>query len=245
MAFEAPSFYRTVSDTQVEEEAPSFTAMPSALMGLVTNDVRDSLVESGLSFGKDTILTAKTIVRDQLDAAGLRTERLAVDSEWEGGLVISANIIGSGGKKTIQVPVEVIASQVLMPSVFMSGIVVDSFDAEPLRRFASEQAVGVFNAAFSTKSGWAYKDLYAHVIKNASFGNMIEAEDAMAVIAEEYGPELHRTAFIDLTEALARNSDQSPVDEYENMIAEAVQKAELDHDRIKMSSTLMFMYPKD
>lgn len=243
----APTLYQTINDNISAVDDGAYTDLPQSLTGMVTTDLRDALVEAGLTYGKDVVITAKTIVSDNVRRAGIRIERLAVDSEFDGGLVISASIVGSGGKKTMQVPIEVIAGQVLMPSVFTSGTAIESFDAKSLSRFASASDVGVFNAAFSNKAGWTYKDLYTHVLTNASYGNFVEAEDAMSVIAEQYGPELHKAAFTDLTDILSNAADsgtRSPT-KIEQMIAEAGDRARNMEDRVKMSSTLMYLIPED
>ena len=247
VAISAPTLYQTVNDHVYADEGPTHTDFPSSLTGLVTEGLRDALVEAGLTHGKDAVVTAKTVVADHIRNAGLRVERLAVDSEFDGGMVISASIVGPAGKKTINVPVEIVGGQVLMPSVFTSGTTVDAFDVQALNRFASASDAGIFNAAFSNKSGWAYKDLYSHAIKNAAYGNFVEAEDAMAVIAEQYGPEFHRAAFTDLSDILSNavESNTSSPTQVEQMIAEASERAKNVEDRIKMSSTLMYLIPED
>lgn len=247
IALSSPTLYQTVSDYADNTDELSHTELPTPLVGLVTAELKDALVEAGLGFDKNTIITAKTVVTDHIRSAGLRVERIAVDSEFDGGIVISAAVIGSGGKKTLQVPVEIIGGQVLMPSVFTSGTLVEAFDTASLKRFASSSDVGIFNAAFSNKSGWSYKDLYAHVIKNASYGNFVEAEDAMAVIAEQYGPEFHRAAFTDLSDILSNaiSADSKAPNQIEQMISEASERARNIEDRIKMSSTLMYLIPQD
>jgi len=248
IAIDAPTLYQTVNDyeSEVLDMPERMHDLPQPLVSLLSGDIRDALVESGLSHDKNIILTAKSVVSNEMKAAGLRVERITFDSEFEGGLVVSANIVGSGGKKTIQVPIEVTAGQVLMPSVFTSGTAVESFDVQSLRRFASASDVGVFNSAFSNKSGWSYNDLYSYIIKSAAYGNFVEAEDALGVIAEVYGPDFHRAAFIDLSDVLsAAASPNTQVDEVELMIAEASARARNTEDRIKMSSTLMYLIPQD
>ena len=248
IAISAPTLYQTVNENVLPNEfGEQFSSLPEPLVGLMSNDIRDSLVEAGLSYDKNAVVTAKTIIGDQIRSAGLRVERMSVESEFDGGFVVSANVIGAGGKKTIQVPVEVVSGQVLMPSVFTSGAAVEAFDVQSLRKFASASDVGVFNAAFSNKSGWAYRDLYTHAVKSAAYGNFVEAEDAMAVIAEQYGPEFHRAAFIDLSDILSNSFSavsESP-SSVETMIAEANERARNAEDRIKMSSTLMYLIPED
>jgi hypothetical protein len=248
IAISSPTLYQSVNDNiNSYDYSEPLQDMPDPLVGLLSGDVRDAVVEAGLSHDKSAVITAKTVVGDQIRSAGLRVERLSVDSEFDGGFVISANIVGSGGKKTIQVPVEIISGQVLLPSVFTSGTSVEAFDLASLRKFASSSDVGVFNAAFSSKSGWAYRDLYSHAIKSAAYGNFVEAEDAMAVIAEQYGPDFHRAAFRDLSDTLsnAANKDGSASTSIEQMIAEAGERARNAEDRIKMSSTLMYLIPED
>ncbi len=244
VAMEVPSLYQQVNDYVAAEQEDLVPAMPTALAGVIGPEVVDSLVEAGLSYDRNVVVTAKTIVGDQIRTSGLRLERISVDSEFDGGIMVAANLIGPGGKRTIQVPVEVVAGQVLMPSVFMSGTVVESFDTNSLKKFAAAEETGVFNSAFSTKSGWSYKDLYTHIMKSAAYGNFVEAEDAMSVVLDTYGPDYHKAAFADLTEMLTAGGTDS-VDAVEQMIAEAGERARNTENRIKMSSTLMYLIPED
>ncbi len=244
VAMEVPSLYQQVNEYVQPEEEELIPAMPPALASVVGPELIDSLVEAGLSYDRDTIVTAKTIVGDLIRSSGLRLERISVDSEFDGGLLVAANLIGPGGKRTVQVPVEVVGGQVLMPSVFMSGTLVESFDTASLKKFAAADDVGVFNSAFSTKSGWSYTDLYTHIMKSAAYGNFVEAEDAMAVVLNQYGPDFHKAAFTDLTEMLTAGGADS-VDTVERMIAEAGERARNTENRIKMSSTLMYLIPED
>ena len=248
IAFAAPSLYKNAIDKEsdvLEVETPR-VPLPKDLKSFTEGEIQDMLIESGLSYDKNVVLMAKSLIAEYLRYSGLRIERLAVESEFDGGMLISASIVGSGGKKTISVPIEVVAGQVLFPSVFTSGSTVGPFEQDSLRSFASSKDSGIFNTAFSNKMGWSYNDLYTHAMQNAVYGNFVETEEALAVIAEVYGSDFHRAAFTDLTNLLNASVSQEQVPENRDQLAaEASIRAKLSEDRIAINNSLMYLYPKD
>jgi hypothetical protein len=246
----SPSLYQG----QIESTTPDMihvaqpdAEMPAELEHLTEGTVRDALIEAGLSFDRNTVLAAKSLVASEIRSMGVQLDKVAVDSEFDGGIMLAANIRGSAGKKTIQVPVEVTAGRVLMPSVFTSGAVVESFDAKALQSFANEKAEGIFNAAFSDKIGWNFKQLHNHALKSAAFGNFVEAEEALAVINEQFGPDFHKAAFEDLVGLLNVGiaEEEKPLDAMDKYVKEASARANDKENNVKMSGTLMYLYAKD
>lgn len=245
----SPSLYMELREYAPETlEVEAYHEFPDQLKSFLTEDVRDSIVEAGLSISPEITLTAKSLVSSLIRSAGLKLERVAIDSEFDGGLLVGANVTGSAGKRTIQVPVEVIAGQVLSPSVFMSGSHLGEFDVTSLQSFANDNsAAGIFKSAFSSKASWSYPELYSCAIKSAAYGDFVEVEDAMSVILDQFGPELHRTAFTDVSNLMVAKASPSIEDEdpFEKMISEAAEKARTAENQIKMSSTLMLLYPQE
>lgn len=219
--------------------------MPNALVHLAQGDIQEALVEAGLEkYNRDTVVKAKSLVASELRSMGVQVKKVSVASEFDNGIMIAANIVGSGGNKTIETPVEVIDGQVLMPSVFTSGPLVASFDKDGISKVASGSQEGLFKAAFSDKRDWTYKQLHDHALTNAAYGNFVETEESLTVIAEVYGDQYHKAAFNDLTMIL-NASVATPVNEMEVKLQEMVARAEAQDNRIKMDSgTLMYLYPE-
>lgn len=222
-------------------------AVPNELQHLTEGAIKDALIEAGLSFDRKTVTAAKNLVAAELRTMGIHLDNIAIASEFDGGIMIAAQLRGTGGNKTIEVPVEISHGRILMPSVFTSGTHVDSFDKNAIKSFANQKMEGVFNAAFSNKIGWTYKQLHNHALKSAAYGKYVEAEETLAVIAEEFGDEFHKSAFADLVDLLnvGIQDEEKPLDAMDKYMKEAMAKAADSENNIKMSSTLMYLYPED
>lgn len=247
---DTPNFYQTEIDNRpqmLDFETPQVT-MPKALEHLTENAITDTLIEAGLSFDRNIVVAAKQLVANEIRSMGIYLDKVSVASEFDGGIMICANIRGSGGTKTIEVPVEISAyGSILMPSVFSSGTHVDSFDQNKLQAFAGQKIEGIFDAAFSNKLGWDFKKLHNHALSCAAYGKFVEAEETLAVIAQHYGDEFHKIAFTDLVELLnvGVQEEEKPLDVMEKYMKEASAKAADKENNIRMSSNLMYMYPND
>jgi hypothetical protein len=70
----------------------------------------------------------------------------------------------------------------------------------------------------------------------------------LAVIQDKFGPEFHKTAFGDLMELIRvgfNSVEESPVDAIDSYIKEAVTAASFKENNIKVSNSLMYLYPED
>jgi len=246
--FASSPIYKRIDDSQSAFEVEAqYADLPVELEHLTEGTIREALVEAGLSFDKEVVAAVKGFIASELAGMGIQTGKITVASEFDGGLMIAANIIGRGGQKTIEMPIEVIAGQILMPSVFSSGAEVQSFNEATLKAFANDEGKGIFRTAFSDKLGWSYQELHEHALKNASRGNFIEAEEALAIINDEYGQEFHRVAFNDLTAllSLAVTEEQRPIHAMERYIEEAIAQSQHQDANFKMSETMLYLHPED
>lgn len=247
---ESPGYYRDVI-----EEAPhelmglqaDKVEMPQDLRGLSESMIRETLLEAGLSYNRDLVIAAKNMLATELRSCGLHYERVAVSSEYPGGIILAVNIVGKGGKKGIEVPIEIASNQILMPTTFVSGASAKNFDALTLRTFADEQE-GEFNPTLSDKYDMSFKDLYSTALTSAAHGNFVDVEESLAVIAEKFGPEFHKVAFADLMQLVDIGFNQpvdKPLDEVERYIQAAAENIRHKEADIKMSKNLIYLYPED
>lgn len=246
---ESPGLYSEMvseSEQDLPIDAVHIAEMPSELKGLSDSLISETLVEAGVSFGRDLVVKAKQMLESELSGLGVSFDKITVASEWDSGINFATNIVTKSGKKTIQMPVEIIGQAVLMPSSFTSGPIVKAFNEKDLHAFAYSENNGDYQAVFSDKSSYAYNDLYADTLKKAAMGNFIEVEENLMVIADRFGPELHKIAFNDLTELMSmRYSEKEEVDDLEKYIKEASEKAKLQEDTIKLSNKLLYLYGED
>lgn len=248
---EGAGYYRELIEEQPHEMLSvqaEPTPMPEELKGLSESMIRETLLESGLSFDRNTVIAAKTMLSNELKTHGIAHEKVAVSSEYADGIVLAVNIIGKGGKKGIQVPVEVSAGQILLPTTFVSGVSAKSFDGATLKTFADSQGEGDFNATLSDKYDMSFKDLYSATLTSAARGNFVDVEESLSVIAEKFGPDFHKVAFSDLMQLVDIGFNQpvdKPLDEVEAYIQQAAENIRHKEADIKMSKNLMYLYPKD
>lgn len=240
-----PELYQDSVEQPVFEVEQTKVAVPKELEHLTEGMIRDVLVEAGLSYDRDTVLMAKTAVATDLRTAGIQHTKISISSEFAGGLTVAANILGKGGHKTIEVPVEIINGRVLSPSVFISGAMAQPFDAPTLQSFAADEGSGRLNPVFSSKYGMAFKELHNLMLRNAAHGNFVEVEDALAVIADQYGPEYHRAAHDDLLGLLSigYGEEERPLDAMDKYVKEASARARDKENFIHVQSTAALLYP--
>lgn len=249
VSFETPGLYSELVDEPQQESLDYLQAeMPEALKGLSEDFVRETLIESGLSFDRDVVLQAKAMLSNELSSMGFATDKIKISSEFPEGIVLATNISGHGSKKSIEVPVEIKNDRVLMPSTFTSGAVVKAFDEKSLKAFANSKEEGSFNAFFSDKNDMRFDELYNKALQSAAFGNFLDVEECLAVIESKFGPDFHRTAFNDLM-GLVRvgfnTNTEEPLNEIDAYIKEAADELRHKEANISMSNKLLYLYSED
>lgn len=229
----APTSYRDIKlEVPVSPEVKELTA----------GRLEEMMIEAGLSFGRDVVLRGKEIISTEIKTAGLRHDPIKVVSEFPGGFVLATHIIGRGGRKEIQVPVEVAGRSVLMPSSFTSGHVAKAFIATNLVAFASSDD-SFFNPSLSDKFTMAYQDLYKSCIKNAAYGNFMDVEENLAIIQDKFGHEYHKAAFEDVMEVVKFAHTEvvykkaSTLDRYIELFSEGAKDREVS---LRSSQTVKF-----
>lgn len=236
----------SVNRDYIDEAAPQ-VPLPPALQGLGEDLIRETLVEAGLSYDRETVLTAKQIVSNELKLANISFDTIKVASEFDGGITLAVNIGGKGGKKKIEVPVEVVEGSVLMPSSFISGPMAGSFDESGLNAFANQVEGEARDPFLTDKFAMTYPELHKLVLKKAAYGDFIEATDSLNIINEKFGPDFHRAAHEDLLDLLkvGYGQDDKPLTAMERFAEEAALKAADKESQIKMTGNTMLFYPAE
>jgi len=249
--FEAPGLYsELVDEGPAHGEGLDFLQIdvPEPLRGLTEDFISETLVESGLSFDREAVLKAKNVLANELRGMGFNPDKIKIASEFPEGIVLSTAIVGKGGKKTIEVPIEIKNGGVLMPNTFTSGVNVKAFNEKNIKSLADTKEEGEFNAIFSDKHHMNFDELYNRSLKNAAYGNFLEVEECLAVIENKFGESFHKTAFDDLMELVRigfNSVEEKPLDAIDEYIKTAAENIRHKEANMKMSSTLLFLYPEE
>lgn len=235
-----------VNRLPIDDKMPE-VPMPPALQGLSDSVIKETLVEAGLSYDRDTVIAAKTMVSNELKLANISHETIKVESEFDGGITVATNIVGSGGKKTISVPVEILNGRVLMPKSFISGPMAGPFNEKDLRAFANSEEGESTSPFLNDKIDMSFAQLHEFIMKKAAYGDFIEVTDALGIVSEKFGEQLHRIAHDDLMDLLKAGyvEEEKPLTAMERFAEEAARKAKDKESQIKMTNNAMLFYPNE
>jgi hypothetical protein len=252
MSFASPELFmdplgfdQPVADIISDRADP--VAMPAELVGLSQDMIHETLVEAGLSFDRETVLAAKKVVSNELRLAKISHDTIKVASEFNGGITLVTNVSGRGGKKKIEVPVEVVNGYPLIPGSFTSGAFAASFDEAGLQSFANQAEGAAFDPFISDKYGMSFDQLHKMALRKAAYGDFIEATEVLTVINEKFGHDFHRIAHDDLIDLLkiGYGDEEKPMTAMERFAADASAKAKDKESQIRMTTNSMLFYPKE
>jgi hypothetical protein len=184
-------------------------------------DFEQIFKEATVKCGPMKLASARQMLANELRFANIRHDKIVVDSELENGLRLGTHIRTASGKQYITVPVEFDGNSVLLPGFFQAGNRVLEFSDKELQATAAAGETSFKSIASGMRTA-SFSDLYKVVIKNAQFGNLAGAEEAMAVILEEHGEDLHRQAFQDMVSVIQKSAtmERSDFDKYADSLAE-------------------------
>lgn len=183
-------------------------------------DFEQVFKEATLKCGQEKLASARQMLANELRFANIRHDKIVVEGELENGVRLGTHVRSAAGKQYIVVPVEFDGKNVLIPGFFQAGNRVLEFSDSSLQRLASENSTS-FSSFASDMRGATFADLYKVVIKNAQYGNLSGAEEAMAVILQEHGEDLHRQAFNDMVSVIRKSAtmERNAFDKYADDLA--------------------------
>jgi len=219
--------------------------MPKALVGISDALVRETLAEAGLSYSRELVLAAKQVVSNELKVAGIAHDKLSIESEFSNGITIATNISGKGGKRRIEVPVEIVNEKVLMPGGFTSGAMAGKFNEEGLKSFANTADGAEFDPFLNDKYDMNFNELHRYAMKKAAYGNFAEATEVLSIISDKFGHEYHKMAHDDLMSLMrvGYQKDVKPLSAMEAFAKQASDAAQERASRINMTNNAMLFYP--
>lgn len=183
-------------------------------------DFEQVMREATLRCGHEKLASARQMLSNELRFANIRHDKIVVEGEFDNGIRLGTHIRSAAGKQYITVPVEFDGKNVLLPGFVQVGNRVLEFSDASLQKLASEGETS-FSAMASDMKGHTFPELYKMVIKNAQYGNLAGAEEAMAVILEEHGEDLHRQAFKDMVSVIQKSAtmERTAFDKYAEDLA--------------------------
>jgi hypothetical protein len=189
--------------------------LTAAARDLGGTDFEQIFKEATVKCGQEKLASARQMLANELRFANVRHDKIVVDSELENGIRLGTHVRTAAGKQYITVPVEFDGKSVLLPGFFQAGNRVLEFSDHALHSVAADGETSFRSIASSMRTA-SFSDLYKVVIKNAQFGNLAGAEEAMAVILEEHGEELHRQAFQDMISVIQKSAtmERNDFDKY-------------------------------
>jgi len=221
--------------------------LPPALVGIGNSLISETLAEAGLSYSRELVLAAKQLVVNELKMANLTHDKVMIDSEFTGGVTLATNINGKGGKKRIEVPVEIVNERVLMPSSFTSGAMAGPFNEASLKSFANKIDGAEFDPFLSDKYDMNFNELHKLALRKAAYGDFIEATEILAIVSDKFGADFHKIAHDDLMSLMRVGyaEEEKPLTAMEQFAKEAEAAAKVRAERMSMMDNPMLFYPKD
>jgi len=246
----SPGLYSDlVEETPSFDFSPTQVNVPKPLEGLTETFVQETLLEAGISYDRDLVVKAKVMLSNELRGMGLPHDKITIASEWQQGIIFATNITGLNGKKTIEIPVEIVNDKtILMPSTFTSGTVIKAFNETNLTAFAHAKEEGVFQAIFSDKRDMPFNELYDNALRSAAYGNFVEVEESLAVIGERFGSQFHKIAFDDLMELVRigfNSNEAKPLNAIDDYIKKAAKEIKNKEKNVSLSNSLLYLYTED
>lgn len=232
--------------SMIDDKVPA-VKLPEALVGLGESLITETLVEAGLSFDRNIVLAAKQVVANELRLAKVAFDTIKVSSEFNGGITLATNVVGKGGKKKVEIPVEIVNGRPQIPGTFTSGAFAGSFDESGLAAFANQIEGAAFDPMLSDKISMSFNQLHKLALRKAAYGNFIEATEILSIINEKFGHDYHRVAHDDMMELLkiGFSEDTKPLTAMEKFTIDATAKAKDKESQIKMMDNAMLFYPKE
>lgn len=221
----SPAVTSTPIDLGLFDNSESFN-MPT--MSVLSDDLKsttdvsfqDIFNESAASCGLDKVKAAKNMLAVQIKLAGVSSDKIVFDSEFDGGVILGTHIKTASGKAYVKVPVEFIGSGVAIPETFTYGNRAAEFNTKNLKALAGS-GESQYNAIASSMSHMKFADLHKIVIKCAQNHDMVGAEEAMDIILENYGEEYYKSSFQDMNSLMSVSAtlEQSEFDKYASELA--------------------------
>lgn len=201
-------------------DMPMASVISDDLKSIAGADFEDIFNESAASCGIEKVKIAKTMLATQIKLAGVSSDKIVFESEFDGGVVLGTHIRTASGKAYVKVPVEFVGRSVAIPETFAYNNRALDFSSANLKALASS-GESEYKTMASPLGQMKFADLHKIVIKCAQNHDLSGAEEAMNVILDNYGEEYYRGSFQDMTALMtaADTMEQGEFDKYASSLA--------------------------
>jgi len=186
---------------------PSGAIDVAALTDSIEATVEDGMAKAVSQFKVDTVKLAYDIAKNELTALGYALARMHLRSSDTKGVIFAADIQTADGKFSIDLPVEIAADQVLLPTEFKHEGKSFAFSRKGFTNFLAGNKNAVSAVKYSSEFvDMSYNDLKKTIHQAVLDRNYTRAEEALALIQDKFGDDTHKTAVMDYQDMLKEAS---------------------------------------
>lgn len=204
-------------------------------------NLEDSLVEAAVSFSKEQINMARSVVASQMAGFGIPNAQVKVASADDKTLTFNSDIPTKMGRVIISVPVDMPNGMPVIPSKFKVAEQTYSLNESGLRQIiekaGSEPSLNVVARETEEMGRLSYPQLIDQVTAGVELGNLRTAEDALSTIESKFGGQKYISA-LDMFSKLLKHSSGST--ERDEQIKTAVERGDL----IRVPTSVQLYCPK-
>tara|TARA_B100000579_G_C22847676_1_gene865376 strand:+ start:537 stop:2105 length:1569 start_codon:yes stop_codon:yes gene_type:complete len=156
----------------------------------------DFAANANSKYSSDQINYAKNVIAGELSSAGVVNPQIKTFASNEVGIIITASIPTTEGRKDIEVPIEFSGSKPLMPNYFSFEGKDYDFSSQNLSKFASRQnRDSLFAKDIGSLKQASYHELCDLMISSVANKDFRTAEDCLVTIQSRFDDTLSKKAF--------------------------------------------------
>ncbi|MFA5048450.1 MAG: hypothetical protein WC516_05515 [Patescibacteria group bacterium] len=167
---------------------------------ILAAELEESVLETAVGYPQAAVRLTKRMLVAELNSMGFKGTQVRVAAPMNDGFICEATINTSGGKTTIEIPVEMKGNAPLLPSVFAKGDYVAEFTAANLHAFAMSGFVNddaLVSRQYSDLDSMGLPQLKDLIVNSALNGDFESCDEALAIIGEKFDGNTYRNVIAD------------------------------------------------
>tara|TARA_A100001011_G_scaffold398129_1_gene501477 strand:- start:3311 stop:4870 length:1560 start_codon:yes stop_codon:yes gene_type:complete len=213
--------------------------MPSSLEKYA--DLENELVIAGSNYSREQVKMATSVLSGELQGFGLANPQIKVSASDSRNIAFDVELMTAGGRRTINVPVEMRHGAPILPSKFSSEGGVFDFSRKGMASYLSANKVaraGVIERYSDDMTRISYHELMDKMIQGVASNDYRLAEDALSSIQSRFDQSSYVAALDKFSKMLKHSSKD------DTKRAENVKMAFSRGDLINVSTSLEPYCPK-
>lgn len=160
------------------------------------NHFEDFAANAVTKFSSDQVSLAKSVLKTELSSAGIINPQIRTNASNEKGIILTASIPTTEGRKDIDVPIEFYNSKPLMPSFFVYSEKEYDFSYKNLSKFASRQSrESLVRKDIGSLKTASYHELCDLMNSSVISDDLRTAEDCLLTIQSRFNSGMYKKAF--------------------------------------------------